>query len=67
VRTDALVVTSLDATLQHCAAYAQACADVLSMEALRHQDDIDRVQREIDLPLLYNVVEHGKSPLIPAP
>ncbi len=67
VRTDALAVTGLDDTLRRCVAYAEAGADVLFVEALRHQDDIDRVRREIDLPLLYNFVEHGKSPLIPAP
>lgn len=45
--------------------FAEAGADVLFVEALRSQEDIDRVRREVDLPLLYNFVEHGKSPLIP--
>jgi carboxyvinyl-carboxyphosphonate phosphorylmutase len=67
VRTDALAVTGLDDTLRRCVAYAEAGADVLFVEALRHQDDIERVRRESNLPLLYNFVEHGKSPLIPAP
>ncbi len=44
------------------------CPDTrLFVEALRSQEDIDRVRREVDLPLLYNFVEHGKSPLIPVP
>jgi carboxyvinyl-carboxyphosphonate phosphorylmutase len=64
-RTDALAVTGLDDTLRRCAAYAEAGADVLFVEALRTQEEIDRVRREVDVPLLYNVVEHGKSPLIP--
>ena len=64
-RTDALAVTGLDDTLRRCAAYAEAGADVLFVEALRTPEDIDRVRREVDLPLLYNFVEHGKSPLIP--
>ena len=67
VRTDALAVTGLDDTLRRCVAFAEAGADVLFVEALRSQEDIDRVRREVDLPLLYNFVEHGKSPLIPAP
>ena len=67
VRTDALAVTGIDDTLRRCAAFAEAGADVLFVEALRSQQDIDRVRREIDVPLLYNFVEHGKSPLIPAP
>src|SRR5919108_5748523 len=64
-RTDALAVTGLDDTLRRCAAYAEAGADVLFVEALRTPEEIDRVRREIDVPLLYNFVEHGKSPLIP--
>jgi len=67
VRTDALAVTGLDDTLRRCAAFAEAGADVLFVEALRNQEDIHRVRREIDVPLLYNFVEHGKSPLIPVP
>ena len=64
-RTDALAVTGLDDTLRRCAAYAEAGADVLFVEALRTQEEIERVRREVDVPLLYNFVEHGKSPLIP--
>lgn len=67
VRTDALAVTGLDDTLQRCVAFAEAGADVLFVEALRTQDDIDRVRREVDVPLLFNFVEHGKSPMIPVP
>jgi 2-methylisocitrate lyase-like PEP mutase family enzyme len=64
-RTDALAVTGLDDTLRRCAAYAEAGADVLFVEALRTEQEIDRVRREVDVPLLYNFVERGKSPLIP--
>ncbi len=67
VRTDALAVTGIDDTLRRCVAFAEAGADVLFVEALRSQEDIDRVRREVDQPLLYNFVEHGKSPLIPVP
>jgi len=65
-RTDALAVTGLDDTLRRCAAYAEAGADVLFVEALRTQAEIERVTREVGVPLLYNFVEHGKSPLLPA-
>lgn len=66
-RTDALAVTGLDDTLRRCTAYAEAGADVLFVEAFRTPEDIARVRREVDVPLLYNFVEHGKSPLIPVP
>jgi carboxyvinyl-carboxyphosphonate phosphorylmutase len=64
-RTDALAVTGLDDTLRRCTAYAEAGADVLFVEALRTEAEIDRIRHEVDVPLLYNFVEHGKSPLIP--
>jgi carboxyvinyl-carboxyphosphonate phosphorylmutase len=64
-RTDALAVTGLDDTLRRCVAYAEAGADVLFVEALRTEAEIDRLRHEVDVPLLYNFVEHGKSPLIP--
>jgi 2,3-dimethylmalate lyase len=64
-RTDALAVTGLDDTLRRCHAYAEAGADVLFVEALRSDEEIARVVREVDVPLLYNFVEHGKSPLLP--
>jgi 2,3-dimethylmalate lyase len=64
-RTDALAVTGLDDTLRRCRAYTEAGADVLFVEALRTREEIERVVREVDVPLLYNFVEHGKSPLVP--
>jgi 2,3-dimethylmalate lyase len=64
-RTDALAVTGLDDTLRRCHAYAEAGADVLFVEALQTYEEITRVVREVKVPLLYNFVEHGKSPLLP--
>jgi carboxyvinyl-carboxyphosphonate phosphorylmutase len=63
-RTDALAVTGLDDTLRRCHAYAEAGADVLFVEALRTREEIERLVREAPVPLLYNFVEHGKSPLL---
>ena len=67
VRTDALAVTDWDDTMRRCEAYTLAGADVLFVEALRSPEEAERVVRSVDLPLLYNFVETGKSPLIPAP
>jgi methylisocitrate lyase len=66
-RTDALAVTGMDDTLRRCYAYAEAGADVLFVEALRSAEEIARLLREVEVPLLYNFVEHGKSPLLPVP
>ena len=67
VRTDALAVTGLDDTLSRCEAYLKAGADVLFVEALQSRDQMERFTRTFDAPLLFNFVEKGKSPLVPAP
>jgi carboxyvinyl-carboxyphosphonate phosphorylmutase len=64
-RTDALAVTGIDDTLRRCHAYVEAGADVLFVEAVRSREEIERLLREVTVPLLYNFVEHGKSPLLP--
>ena len=64
VRTDALAVTGWDDTMKRCEAYVEAGADVLFVEALRSAEEAERVACTYDLPLLYNFVETGKSPMI---
>jgi 2,3-dimethylmalate lyase len=65
-RTDALAVTGLADTIQRCQAYIEAGADVLFVEAIRTEAEIRQLTREVTVPLLYNFVEHGKSPLLAA-
>ena len=66
VRTDALAVTGWDDSMRRCEAYVKAGADVLFVEALRTPEEVERAGRALDVPLLYNYVETGKSPLLPA-
>ncbi len=65
-RTDALAVTGWDDTKRRCEAYTKAGADMLFVEALPSPEAAERAARSLELPLLYNFVETGKSPLIPA-
>ena len=65
VRTDALAVTGWDDTMSRCESYVEAGADVLFIEALRTREEMKRAVQSFDVPLLYNFVETGKSPLIP--
>ena len=67
VRTDALAVTGWDDTMERCHAYVEAGADVLFVEAIRSREEAQKVASKFDVPLLYNFVETGKSPLLPAP
>ncbi len=66
VRTDALAVTGWDDTMRRCEAYARAGADVLFVEAIRSPEEAAQVAASVELPLLYNFVETGKSPLLTA-
>ena len=66
VRTDALAVTGWDDTMERCDAYVEAGADVLFVEAIRSETEAQKLASRFDVPLLYNFVETGKSPLIPA-
>jgi carboxyvinyl-carboxyphosphonate phosphorylmutase len=66
VRTDAIAVTGWDDAMRRCQEYVKAGADVLFVEALRTPEQIEQAGRELNVPLLYNYVETGKSPLLPA-
>ena len=66
VRTDALAVTGWDDSMRRCEEYVKAGADVLFVEALRTPEQIEQAGRELNVPLLYNYVETGKSPLLSA-
>ena len=66
VRTDALAVTGWDDSMRRCEEYVKAGADVLFVEALRTPEEVERAGQALDVPLLYNYVETGKSPLLPA-
>lgn len=66
VRTDALAVTGWDDSMRRCEEYIKAGADVLFVEALRTPEEVERAGRELSVPLLYNYVETGKSPLLSA-
>ena len=66
VRTDALAVTGWDDTMRRCEAFTRAGADVLFVEAIRSHEEAEQVVASVELPLLYNYVETGKSPLFTA-
>ena len=65
-RCDALAVTGWDDALRRCEAYVEAGADVLFLEAIQTREQAADVTGRFDVPVLYNFVETGKSPLLPA-
>ena len=66
-RTDAISAMDFDEALRRGEAAAKAGADVLFIEAPRNEEQVERVARAFDTPLLYNYAPGGRSPLLPFP
>lgn len=65
-RTDARSVEGLDAALRRGHAYQEAGADVLFIEALESVEEFRLIGRSFNVPLVANMVEGGRSPVLPA-
>jgi len=63
-RTDARAVEDFDRTIERAGEYVAAGADAIFPEALQSADEFRDFAKEIDLPLLANMTEFGKSPLL---
>ncbi|MCY4369683.1 MAG: isocitrate lyase/PEP mutase family protein [bacterium] len=67
-RTDARGMAGLDEAISRGRAYLAAGADALFVEAPRSLEEMVRVAAEFPgVPLVANLVEGGKTPLIPTP
>jgi len=64
-RTDAIAVNGLDDALHRAEAAVKAGADMLFVEAPTTEEQIERVARAFDTPLLFNYAPGGRSPLPP--
>ena len=67
-RTDAVAVEGFDRAMARAALYREAGADVLFVEAPRQRDELARVAKQLatSVPLLANMVEGGKTPILSA-
>lgn len=63
-RTDARTTLGLDEALRRAEAYARAGADVLFVESPESVDEMRRIGERFDLPLLANMVEGGRTPVL---
>ncbi|PPR11736.1 MAG: 2-methylisocitrate lyase [Alphaproteobacteria bacterium MarineAlpha11_Bin1] len=63
-RTDARASEGLDAAIDRCKAYTDAGADAIFPEALQGWEEYEKVREAIDVPLLANLTEFGKTPLL---
>src|SRR3974390_614394 len=67
-RTDAVAVEGFDRALARASLYGEAGADVLFIEAPRARDELARIAKQAagKVPLMANMVEGGKTPILPA-
>jgi 2-methylisocitrate lyase-like PEP mutase family enzyme len=63
-RTDARTSLGLDEALRRAEAYAKAGADVLFVESPESQEEMRTIGRAFDLPLVANMVEKGRTPVL---
>ena len=63
-RTDARSVEGFDAAVSRARAYLAAGADVIFPEALESADEFARFAEAVSAPLLANMTEFGRGPLL---
>jgi methylisocitrate lyase len=63
-RTDARAIEGLDAAVQRAKSYLKAGADAIFPEALPSAQEFREFARRVDAPLLANMTEFGRSPLL---
>ncbi|MEV0674540.1 methylisocitrate lyase [Mycobacterium sp. NPDC050441] len=63
-RTDAAGIEGIPAAIDRAKAYADAGADLIFTEALHTPADFEQFRAAVDVPLLANMTEFGKSELL---
>jgi methylisocitrate lyase len=63
-RTDAAAVEGVEAAIERARRYVQAGADMVFPEGLETAEEFARFAEAIDVPLLANMTEFGKSPYL---
>jgi 2-methylisocitrate lyase-like PEP mutase family enzyme len=64
-RTDALATHGIDEAIWRIQAFADAGADIVFPEAPRTEAEMEQLCRAVTLPVLANVLEGGKTPVLP--
>lgn len=64
-RTDARGTDGIEAAIDRAKRYVDAGADWIFPEALANREEFQRMAAEVPVPLVANMTEFGKSPLLP--
>jgi methylisocitrate lyase len=62
-RTDAFAVEGIELAIERAIAYRDAGADMLFPEALHSLEDYQKFKKAVEIPILANLTEFGKTPL----
>ena len=65
-RTDSRTSLGIDEAIRRGKAFAEAGADVVFIESPESEEEMRKVAAEIDAPLFANMVNGGRTPLLPA-
>ena len=65
-RTDSRTGLGLDEAMRRMEAYSKAGADILFIEAPESEAEMEAIGKRFDQPLLANIVNGGKTPMLPA-
>ncbi|KAB2872743.1 MAG: oxaloacetate decarboxylase [Bauldia sp.] len=65
-RTDALGPLGIDEALNRCLLYKEAGADVLFVDGPESEEHLVRIGGELPGPVMVNMSESGKTPILPA-
>lgn len=65
-RTDARGVEGLERAIERANAYVKAGADAVFPEGLASEEEFAAFRAEVPVPLLANMTEFGKTPILPA-
>lgn len=64
-RTDARAPLGLDEAIRRGRAYREAGADLIFVEAPETLEEMRRIVKEVPAPLVVNMIEGGRTPLLP--
>jgi 2-methylisocitrate lyase-like PEP mutase family enzyme len=65
-RTDARATHGFDEAIERCCAFLELGADITFLEAPQSREEMEIYCREVPGPKMANLVENGKTPLLPA-
>ncbi|HOC81673.1 MAG: 2,3-dimethylmalate lyase [Synergistetes bacterium ADurb.Bin155] len=66
-RTDARTQYGIDYAIERGKAYEEAGADIIFIESPESIHEMKKITSSFDVPVLANMIEHGRTPLMDAP